>query len=113
MREAKMQPVRPELKMLVAEAAWSLAKLDAERLEELALSCRALNREGTSGNQQLTAREVREAKRDMAVLAKVLEATRTNVIVMNRLRELHAGRMEYSVVQESKTGATEVVDGVH
>ena len=32
----------------------------------------------------------------MAVFARVLEATRANLNVMNRLRELRAGRLEYS-----------------
>jgi hypothetical protein len=36
---------RPKLKELVVEASRALAQLDAERLEELALSCQALNRE--------------------------------------------------------------------
>ena len=35
----------PELKELVAEASRALARLDAARLEELALSCEALNRD--------------------------------------------------------------------
>ena len=36
---------QPELKELVREASRALASLDAGRLEELALSCQALNRE--------------------------------------------------------------------
>jgi hypothetical protein len=36
---------RPKLKELVVEASRALARLDADRLEELALSCQALNRE--------------------------------------------------------------------
>ena len=98
--------------MLVAEAAKSLAKLDAERLEELALSCQALNREGIAGKQRFSAVEVSEAKRDMAVLARVLEVTRTNVAIVSRLRELHAGHVEYSVRQESATNSAEVCDGL-
>jgi hypothetical protein len=34
-----------ELKELVVEASRALARLDADRLEELALSCQALNRD--------------------------------------------------------------------
>jgi len=114
MREAKItQPVYSELKTLVAEAARSLAKLDAERLEELALSCEALNRDGFRGKHQPTLIEVREARQEMALLAKVLEATRTNVAVMNRLRELHARRAEYFVDHQARTSATEVLDGLH
>ena len=94
---------RPLLKELVIEASQALARLDADRLEELALSCQALNRDLVE--QQFTpqdgdgraalARESREAVGDMAVFARVLEATRANLSVMNRLRELRGGRLEY------------------
>jgi hypothetical protein len=113
MQRERSQPARPELKMLVAEAARSLAKLDAERLKELALSCEALQSDQPLGGRQLTLCELHEAKRDMAVLAKVLEATRTNLSVMNRLRELHASRMEYSACHESGSHAKEVGDGLN
>jgi hypothetical protein len=49
----------------------------------------------------------------MAVLAKLLEATRTNVAVMDRLRQLHASRTEYVIVQDSPINAAEVSDGHH
>jgi hypothetical protein len=113
MRKAMTQQVRPALKTLVAETARSLAKLDAERLEELALSCQSLNGAVAPGEQHLILREARNAEQDMAMLAKVLEATRANVGVMSRLRELHASRMEYSVGQQAKMSATEVPDGLH
>jgi len=102
MREKNAIEVRPKLKTLLAEAAWSLAKLDAERLEELTLSCQALNRDVDSDTRRLTDPEVREVKREMAVFAEVLEATRTNVAVMSRLRELRGKRVEYSVGRQSK-----------
>ena len=40
--------------------------------------------------------QAREAAADMAVFARVLDATRANLHVMNRLRELRMGRLEYS-----------------
>ncbi len=92
---------RVELKALVAEASRALARLDTGRLEELALSCQALNRTLAPENADLDARgqlaqEAREAVADMAVFARVLDATRANLHVMNRLRELTMGRLEYS-----------------
>jgi hypothetical protein len=87
-----------ELKGLVVEASRALARLDADRLEELALSCQALNRELTpadAGERAALAQEAREAAGEMAIFARVLEATRANLNVMNRLRELRAGRLEY------------------
>jgi ABC-type transporter Mla subunit MlaD len=89
----------PQLKQLVVEASRALALLDADRLEELALSCQALNREltPTSRDQrEKLARQAREAAGDMATFAHVLEATRANLNVMNRLRDLRMGRSDYT-----------------
>jgi hypothetical protein len=91
---------QPELKDLVVEASRALANLDADRLEELALSCQALNRDLKPENEEerkLLASQAREAAQDMAVFARVLDATRANLKVMNRLRDLRAGRLEYCV----------------
>lgn len=88
----------PELKELVVEASRALARLDADRLEELALSCQALNRElkpVRPEDRSLLARQAHEAAGDMTTFARVLEATRANLDVMNRLRDLRAGRLEY------------------
>lgn len=87
-----------DLKGLVVEASRALARMDADRLEELAASCQLLNRdlvaEGAERRAEMV-RQAREAKGDLAVFARVLEATRANLDVMNRLRELHAGRLDY------------------
>lgn len=88
----------PRLRELVVEASRSLARLDAVRLEELALSCQALNRDLVEADREARAAfaaESGEAAGDMAVFARVLEATRANLQVMNRLRELREGRLEY------------------
>ncbi len=45
MQELETPATNPELKELVVEASRALARLDAPRLEELALSCEALNRD--------------------------------------------------------------------
>jgi len=97
----KRQPT-PELKALVVEASQALARLDAARLEELALSCEALSRdldqikEDDVWRRDL-AQQAREATEDMGVFARVLEATRSNLNVMHRLRELRMGQLEYKV----------------
>ena len=41
---------------------------------------------------------------DMAVLARVLEATRANLNVMSRLRDLRAGRLEYAARNDAGRG---------
>ena len=88
----------PGLKDLVVKTSRALARLDAGRMEELALSCQSLNRELAAVNleqREALAIQAREAAGDMAVFARVLEATRANLQVMNRLRELREGRLEY------------------
>ena len=83
----------PELKQIVAEASRALALLDADRLEELARACQALNRDHLDSAGR--AREARDAAGDMAVFARVLDATRANLHVMHRLRELRMGAVSY------------------
>jgi hypothetical protein len=98
MQELESHRAHPDLRELVAEASRALARLDADRLEELALSCQALNRDLAPLNAEKRAklaRQAREAAGDMAVFARVLEVTRANLNVMNRLRELHLGHREY------------------
>jgi len=99
----------PELKQLVGEASHALARLDTRRLEELALCCQALNRDlapGGSADLADIARQTGEAAEEMAVFARVMEATRANLGVMRRLQELRAGRFEYSGEQNRHwTGA--------
>jgi hypothetical protein len=93
-----MRRPHPQLKELVAEASRALAQLDAARLEELALSCRALNRDlatVTPEDRAQFAREARAASGEMAVFARVLDATRSNLNVLNRLGELRAGSLDY------------------
>ncbi len=105
--------MRPKLKELVVEASQALARLDAERLEELALSCQALNRDLAEADRDARAAlavESREAVGDMAVFARVLEATRANLNVMNRLRELREGRLEYAEALECGAGAVVAAD---
>jgi hypothetical protein len=106
----------PQLKELVWEASHALACLDTKRLEELAHSCQALNRElapmNSSGRADL-ARQAREAAEEMAVFSRVMEATRANLNVMKRLRELRAGRLEYGGEQTRDWTGTESDNGNH
>jgi hypothetical protein len=91
------QALKPELRELIVEASLSLARLDADRLEELALSCQALNRNMTPvvENRAKLARHTREVVGEIAVFGRVLEATKANLEVLNRLRELREGKLEY------------------
>jgi len=72
MQEAGIRGEPTKLKELVVEASRALARLDAGRLEELALSCQALNRELTPANREereALIRQSREAAGDMATFS--------------------------------------------
>jgi len=103
------QRLHPELKQLIVEASLALARLDAERLEELALSCQALNRDlemaGVAGRAGL-ARQAHDAQQNLAVFGRVLEATRANLEVMHRIRALRAGRTPAYGGFEARLGTT-------
>ena len=108
MQTIEARPANPELKELVVEASRALARLDARRLEELALSCQALSRDLETlkpEERRDLARQAHEAGTDMAVYARVLDATRANRNVMRRLQELRAVRLEYSE-RQARGGAT-------
>jgi len=104
--------VRPQLKSLVAEAAQALSALKAERLEDLAQTCQALNRDLSSETKQAFACELRAAPKEMAALAKVLEVTRANVAVMERIRLMRTNRLEYAVVLPPESNLQEVAHGL-
>jgi aminopeptidase N len=98
MQEFTAHRKQPELKQLVTDASRALARLDAGRLEELALSCQALNRElavASDENRVELARQAHQAAGEMAAFAKVLDMTRGNLNVMFRLQQLRSGRLEY------------------
>jgi hypothetical protein len=100
----------PDLKKLVLEASQALARLDADRLEELALSCQVLNRDLVPANAEDRAwldSQAKEAAGEMTVFARVLEATRANLKVMKRLQELRTGCLEYGELQTCGWSRTE------
>ncbi|HLI03166.1 MAG TPA: hypothetical protein VKU93_02745 [Terracidiphilus sp.] len=110
-----MRTVHPGLKALVAEASQALARMDRARLEDLAHACQALNRYAEPGYLQSLSREqraelaeeARQARGEMAVFARVLEATRSNLKVMHRLRELRMRPIVYSEPEARGCGQME------
>jgi len=97
----KEQPAIHEHGNLVVEAVNALARMDAGRLEELVRTCRALDpadaAKDRSGHRGL---EVQKLRREMAVLARVLEATRSNAGVLRRLRAFGSPEIEYKCKPE-------------
>jgi hypothetical protein len=97
-----MQPVsQPEWKGLLAEASLALAHMDAERLEEMALSCSALVRDVDGQLRTMGRCDSGHvgAMQEMAIFARVLEATKGNLKVMHRLCEVRATHLEYGAAQ--------------
>lgn len=117
MQELGASQSNPELKELVVEASQALARLDTARLEELALSSQVLTKASMltehANERDLLAQQARDAAGDMAVFARVLEATRANLHVMNRLRELRMGSLEYSERQVRGGAEAEAGRGEH
>lgn len=88
----------PKLKRVLAEATRALAQLDAARLEEMARSCEALVLDGRIDEGELRDRvelESRDAAREMAMFLRVLEATKANLSVVRRLREVPTAPLQY------------------
>jgi len=105
-REQCVLPVPLRLKELVVEASRALATLDAARLEELALCCQALNRDLETADSSWRAEialQSAEAQRDMAIFARVLEATQANLAVVNRIRALRTGRLIAYTEREARS----------
>ena len=117
----QMQAPRPTLKAFVSEATQALALMDQSRLDELADACRALNRYAEPGYLQSLkleerarlAEEARQAQGEMAVFARVIEATRANLKVMHRLRELRMKPIVYSERQARGCDAEECGAGTN
>jgi len=104
--DANEQPgaISSELKVLVTEATRALARLDIARLEELALSCQALMRmpvPATEREREGLVSQVRGVRREMETFARVLEATRANAKVMERLRLMRSGTRGYEELGEA------------
>lgn len=106
-----------ELRDVVVEASRALAHLNADRLEELSSSCEALNRgfrtEVPRAEKAKLVRQCRAARDEMAVFARILDVTRTNLDVIHRLREISMGHREYGDQREHSWTVLENAHGIH
>lgn len=89
------KPPDSALKSVVMEACSALAHLDSGRLEEVAKRCESLSASSQPFKRNDPIMQTPELVREMAIFSRVLEATRANVEVMQRLRVIHA-TLEYS-----------------
>jgi hypothetical protein len=105
-----------EWKDMLVNASRALAHLDADRLEEMALSCAALvgdEHEGRFDSRGPQGTDSGEAGRQTAIFARVLEATRANLNVMRRLRAVRATRLEYDQPRALCDASVESEHGDH
>ena len=110
----------PDMREIVVEASRALAVLDADRLEELARCCQALNRPAlgpaalrhNDAEREAVSRQACDAGGEMAVFARVLEATRANLLVLKRLRALREGSLGYTV-SGAQTARWALPEGCH
>jgi hypothetical protein len=112
-----MQKVsQSELKGMLTEASLALAYLDAERLEEMALSCAALVR-GPEWEPCYSKNQWKpgsgKAMEEMAIFARVLEATKVNLKVMHNLCEARAAHLEYGPTHAGASALEESEHGDH
>ena len=90
---------RTELRDLLTEASRALEAFDADRLEELALSCQALNHNLPEVHMYIVSMspdEARIAYRSLATFGRVLEITHSNLDVMRQIGASEAGMLEYT-----------------
>jgi hypothetical protein len=99
----------------LVDASQALAHLDADRLEEMALSCAALVREDHAHFEIRPHAEpgFSEAGRELARFARVLEVTRANLNVMRRLRTIRAKELEYGLTRGVCEASSESEHGDH
>lgn len=83
---------------ILKEACQALAHLDAERLEELAATCRTLNRDlpQAGPRPQLPPRR-EDCLKQLKVLGRIVEGTQGNLAVIHRVQARVRGTYEANV----------------
>ena len=87
---------------IIQQTTQALISMNAERLEELARCCAALNRdiqEAEKGTNTVVA--LQESRSDLELLGRVLSRTRSNLIILFRLHALRLG--EVGALQRSRS----------
>jgi hypothetical protein len=105
-----------ELKNMLAEASLALAHLGAERLEEMALSCVALVRDTNWERRYAIKQSDSNASarvKEMAIFARVLEATEANLKVIRRICDGRPAELEYVPAQNGVAASGESEHGDH
>ncbi len=93
-----------ELRRTLVEASKALARLDADRLEELALCCVALIETEKLPEVQPAGPATGDAARELSVLNRMLDSTCANLRIMHGLRDGKAHQLEYGT-RDARFGA--------
>ncbi len=96
-----------DLKEILGEASRALARLDANRLEDMTRRCEALvcgsDTEPEAKRPPMLAESAMD--NEITTFARVVEATRINLQVLRRLTEIEAGQLEYSFATAGRNRA--------
>ncbi len=103
MQRQEVSPVNFEWKQMIQEACAALTQLDADRLEELALSCRALNQAPAPLRPDVS--QARAASAELSVLENILSATKANFEVLERMHRLREKPFAYDPAHEARRTA--------
>ena len=95
MTECRRTEAEPKLDDTVRAAMQALMELDADRLEDLAASCRSLHWRMEQGDRVFPSIEAARAKRELAVLDRLLAMTRENLWVVRQRQSLGRERTDY------------------
>jgi hypothetical protein len=100
-----------ELRETLVEAALALAKLDADRLEEMALSFDALTESEEVPKVHVSRLVAGNAARELSVLRRTLDSTGANLKLLRELRDGMNHQLEYSPQPVRFDSMTESDDG--
>ena len=105
----------PGLRAIISEASVALAHLDAERLEEMAIYCKALidEPETTLEVSRLPEPAVSETHLGVATFRRVLVATNANLQVMRNLRGKRDEKLEYGPLPDGCNRSAWSAHGQH
>lgn len=101
MRFPELTVVKPKLKEVLSEATPALARLDAKRLEEIALACEELMGDPTQDAVGRFGSAPQDVPRELRVFHRTLLATAANRKVLARVHESSPRLLEYGGSSQS------------
>jgi hypothetical protein len=103
-----------QIQEILQEATEPLVRLDADRLEEIALGCEELLAECNTGNRTRRYQinfDSRRVERDIGLFKRLLELTNANLTFLRGLSVMRGARLEYGRVPVNICPTAEVEYG--